>query len=593
MEHRIDPSGERRTIGQRVGFWLGLLLFAVPLALPTPGSMVRAVERKAGEDKKLAAELKAETAALLDARGHADAAADSADYRSAHADCIAARARRLLTAAAITVLVACWWITVAIPIPATSLLPLILFPLLGVMPIKEAAIPYANSNVFLFMGGFIIALGLERCGLHRRIALHIVRLVGTGPATIVLGFMIASAFLSMWISNTATAMMMLPIGLAVIAQMPDLHDGVEPTHAVRDSNFACALMLGIAYAASLGGIATPIGTPPNISFRGQLARLFPDAPEISFAHWMVIFVPMVVVFLAAVWLVLVRVTCPLKSRSAAGAADPPAGRGAIREHIRRLGRMAWDEKAMLVVFLATALLWMTRSIELGTGRDVGWAALMERLLRHADGTPGPFRAAFIDDATIAMGMALLLFLIPSRRAREGDASPGRLMDWETATRLPWGILLLFGGGFCIAAGFTTSGLSYWCGQTFAGLGLHSPLALVLCTCLVMTFLTELTSNTATTEIMLPILAGVAPAMGVNPLVLMLPATVSASCAFMLPVATPPNAIVFGSGRIPMSRMVRSGLIINLIGVLLVAAAFFLLAAPILGIDPAALPPWAK
>ena len=449
--------------------------------------------------------------------------------------------------AAVTALVACWWITVAVPIPVTSLLPLLLFPIVGVLPIKQVAIPYADANVFLFMGGFIIALGIERWGLHRRIALHIVRVIGTGRRTIVLGFMLASAFLSMWISNTATTMMMLPIGLAVIGALSEFSGQTNPK---ARANFATALMLGIAYAASVGGVATPIGTPPNISFRGQLARLYPAAPEISFGQWLLLFLPLVCVFLPVVWLVLVRVTCPV------GGGRFSTGRDVVRKQLARLGPLRGPEVSMLLVFAATALLWMTRSIPIGQDVNYGWAALLETWLASADGAPYRFHAGFINDATVALGMAILLFILPAGRDEAGRRR--NLMNWETALRLPWGILLLFGGGFAVAAGLRGSGLSLWCGQVFAGLDIDNPLLLVPATCLLMTFLTEITSNTATTEVMLPILAQVGRALGSNPLLLMIPATISASCAFMLPVATPPNAIVFGSGKVEMGRMVRTG-----------------------------------
>jgi sodium-dependent dicarboxylate transporter 2/3/5 len=549
------------------------VLFVVLLLLPPPASMhLAARERFAGQ-------LPADVAAILKAQGHGSSDPDSVAYQKAEAQAVENRARIMMGAAAVTALVACWWISVAIPIPVTSLLPLLLLPVVGVMSVRQAAVPYANSNVFLFMGGFIIALGVERWGLHRRIALHIVNVTGTGRATIVLGFMLASALLSMWISNTATTMMMLPIGLAVITALTEL----EEDQGRRGGNFAAAVMLGIAYAASVGGVATPIGTPPNISFRGQLERLFPEAPEISFGQWMLVFVPLVVVFLPIVWLVLTRVTCRV-GKQALG-----AGRAVVREHLARLGRMRGPEIAMLVVFAATALLWMTRKIPVGDV-DYGWAGLLERLLSPDDGGLHRFRAAFINDATIAVGMAILLFTIPAGRDESGR--PQRLMNWQTAQRLPWGILLLFGGGFSIAAGLQASGLSAWLGQVFAGLGISNPLPLVIATSGLLTFLTEITSNTATTEVMLPIVANASIAMGTNPLLLMLPATISASCAFMLPVATPPNAIVFGSGKISMGRMVRTGIILNLVGIMLITLLIYFVARPLLGIGVDTVPNWA-
>jgi sodium-dependent dicarboxylate transporter 2/3/5 len=510
-----------------------------------------------------------------------EAALESPGYQRAITKAVERRGRVMIAAAAVTALVACWWITVAIPIPVTSLLPLVLFPLVGVMTIQDAAAPYANSNVFLFMGGFMIALAIERWGLHRRIALHIVRIVGTSRATIVLGFMAASALLSMWISNTATTLMMIPIGLAIISAIGDLGHEADTK---RHKNFAAALMLGIAYAASIGGVATPIGTPPNISFRGQLARLFPLAPEISFGQWMVAFLPLVLVFLPVVWVVLVRITCPV------GTGRMAVGRDVIRKDLHGLGPIRGPEACVLVIFLLTAVLWMTRTIPLGDA-NYGWSALIERWTSAGGGRVFPFNAKYVNDATVAMGMAVLLFIIPVRSVGSGVRTT--LMNWTTAQRLPWGILLLFGGGFSLAAGLRSSGMSMWCGQVFADLGVTDPLYVVGANCLMMTFLTEVTSNTATTEVMLPILAGASGAMGLNPLLLMLPATISASCAFMMPVATPPNAIVFGTGHVEMGCMVRSGLIINLIGVVLVTATFYLFVGPILEIDATSIPQWAQ
>lgn len=569
------PSNNRGTRpAARVGFWLGLLGFVVLLLVPPPASM------RAAARAKFAEQLPADIGAILKAQGIEEVDAESATYRQAEHQAVENRARIMMGTAAVTLLVACWWISVAIPIPATSLLPLVLFPAVGVMSVREAAVPYANSNVFLFMGGFIIALGIQRWGLHRRIALHIVRIIGTGRATIVLGFMIASAVLSMWISNTATTMMMLPIGLAVIGALSELEE--QESHQRRE-NFAAAIMLGIAYAASVGGVATPIGTPPNISFRGQLTQLFPDAPEISFGQWMLVFIPLVVVFLPVVWLLLTRVTCRVSTRPLT------AGRQIVRKHLAKLGPMRGPEIAMLVIFAATALLWMTRTIPVGE-RDYGWAALLERLLSPDDGELHRFRARFINDATVAVGMAVLLFAIPAGRDESGRRQ--RLMNWDTAVQLPWGILLLFGGGFSLAAALQASGLSAWLGEVFAGLGITSPPLLVMGTCLLLTFLTEITSNTATTEVMLPIVANASIAMGTNPLLLMLPATLSASCAFMLPVATPPNAIVFGSGKVSMGRMVRTGIILNLIGVVLITLLIYFIAKPLLGIQLGVLPEWA-
>lgn len=480
-------------------------------------------------------------------------------------------ARRTL---AVTVLMASWWISLAIPIPATSLLPLVLFPALGVMTSAKTAASYANNNIFLFMGGFILALGVQRWGLHRRIALQIVRVIGTNPSRMVLGFMLATAFLSMWISNTATALMMLPIALAVIVSL-DTSAGDRET-----GGFAPALLLGVAYSASIGGLATPIGTPPNISFLRIQEIIYPGAPTIPFGRWALAILPLVAVFLPIVWIALTRIVHRLERH------DIGAGATVIREQLASLGRMGPSERRMLWIFTTTAVLWMTRAdLDLGAVTIPGWAGLIERWVGE------PFAAANLHDASVAVTMAILTFLIPGDPGADGK--PRALMDWETAVRLPWGILLLFGGGFALAGAFQESGLSRHLGEAFASqvAGMH-PLLLVFSTCLLLTFLTEVTSNTATTEVMLPVLAGAAGAMSVHPLLLMLPATLSASCAFMLPIATPPNAIIFGSGQIEMRQMVRAGILLNLLGAVLISLFFYFVSSPLLGIDLRSVPVWA-
>jgi sodium-dependent dicarboxylate transporter 2/3/5 len=407
-----------------------------------------------------------------------------------------------------------WWVTEAIPIPATSLIPLVAFPLLGVRSSPDTAANYANHNIFLFMGGFIIALGMEKWGLHRRIALRVIRLLGTSMRTVVLGFMIASALLSMWISNTATTMMMLPIAMAVLSKFED-REGA--------GRLGVTLMLGIAYAASVGGIGTLIGTPPNIVLAGQV--------DIGFAEWMQVGVPLVVVFLPLIWLYLVRIASPVP-------------RGGItldlKKQIESLGPMSRGEWIVLCVFLLTALLWILRR------------PLLSLVFPQ------------IADATIAMAGGLVLFVIPVDFSKKEFA-----MDFRSALKLPWGVLLLFGGGFALADAMEASGLSGWLGAQLTVLAdLPTPLVVVL-VCAFMAALTELTSNTATTITMLPVLAATSRAMGVEPLLLMIPATMAASCAFMLPVATPPNAIVYASGRVKLSKMFTTGIWMNLMGILLV------------------------
>ena len=466
--------------------------------------------------------------------------------------------------AAVAVWMAVWWITEAVPLAATALLPVPLYPLLSIMPGKQVAPVYFNSVIFLFLGGFIIALAMERWNLHKRIALHIVMLVGVSSSRLVLGFMLATAFMSMWISNTATTMMMVPIALAVVLKLEELAEGEQRGR----SRFAVGLLLAIAYAASIGGIATLVGTPPNLSFVRIFALTFEGAPEISFAQWLLFALPLTVVMLAVAWLLLTRMY-----RSSPGGQS--IGRTVFREELRALGPISRPEIGVLIIFVLTAVLWLTRSdLTIGQVQLTGWASAL--------GLKG-----FVDDGTVAIALALMLFLIPS-----GKGTGERLMNWVEARKLPWGIVLLFGGGFALASGFKESGLSIWCGERLAGLAGLSPVLLVLSIALIITFLTELTSNTATTEMILPIMAATAVSIGVNPLLLMVPATLSASCAFMLPVATPPNAIVFGSDRITIRDMARTGLVLNLVGAVLITIAMLTLGRWVLGIDLSVMPDWA-
>jgi sodium-dependent dicarboxylate transporter 2/3/5 len=465
--------------------------------------------------------------------------------------------------AGVAVWMAVWWITEAVPLGITALLPVVLFPLLGLMAGKAVAPLYFNSIIFLFLGGFMVALAMERWDLHKRIALRIILLIGGGPWRLVLGFMAASAFLSMWISNTATTMMMIPIAMAVIAKVGE---GQRPAETLR---FAAALLLGTAYGASLGGIATPVGTPPNPLLLKNLEILFPDAPEISFAQWFAFALPLSVVFLFIAWLIL-------GAFFRLSALALPVERDAFRQEHVRLGSMSFEEKIVLIDFLCLAGLWLTREgLTLGTLKLPGWSSL----LAHS---------SFVDDGTVAIAMALILFLVPSRSQRGV-----RIMDWQTARKLPWGIVLLFGGGFALAQGFIDSGLSTWLGGQMEGLSGLPPLAIVLAVCLLITFLTELTSNTATTQMALPVLAAVAVAIRVNPLLLMVPATLSASCAFMLPVATPPNAIIFGTDMVRSSQMARVGVVLNMIGAVLITLCIYLLGRAVLGVDVSAFPEWAE
>ncbi|MEM9280952.1 MAG: SLC13 family permease [Verrucomicrobiota bacterium] len=473
--------------------------------------------------------------------------------------------------AAVAALMAIWWITDALPLAATALVPLLLFPLLGIMTGKAVAPVYFNHIIFLFVGGFLIALAMERWNLHRRIALTITSLVGSSPARLVLGFMLATAFLSMWISNTATSIMMLAIGLAVIKQAEDTFG------ADLCGNLSLALLLGIAYSASIGGLATLVGTPPNLALTRIFDLSFPEAAaagaEISFGQWMLFGLPLSLVMLTIVWLILTR----LLFRSPAELTLDPE---LIHNEKEKLGRITYEEIVVSIIFAATALLWIFRKdLVIGDWSLPGWS-------KHL-----PF-GNLIDDGTIAIGMALILFCIPSRkRHEEGQESHGKLLDTDAFAKLPWHIILLFGGGFALAAGFKESGLSGWIGQHFAGMEGAPTWALIGGITGGITFLTELTSNTATTEMILPLLASIATAANIHPLILMVPAAVAASCAFMMPVATPPNAIVFASGRIRIAQMVKAGLIINLISIVVVTAMFLLLGQSVFNIDPDALPDW--
>jgi len=466
--------------------------------------------------------------------------------------------------AAVAVLMATWWITDAIPLSATALLPLVMYPVLGIMKTRECAPIYVNSTIFLFIGGFMIAVTMEKWRLHKRIALWIIRRIGGGPSRIILGFMVAAAFLSMWISNTATAIMMVPIALAIILQLEERF-GRSACHP-----FTVALMLGIAYACSLGGMATLVGTPPNLSFARIFEISFPNAESIAFGQWLVMALPITVVLLTIVWLLLTRVFFRFGESF-------DVDRDVVKREYAALGGMSFEERAVLAVFAATAFGWVFRKdLVLGLLTIPGWS----RLLPHAD---------LIDDATVAIGMAMILFFIPTRSRNAGSRM---VMGVDVFTKIPWHIVILFGGGFALAQGFRVTGLSELIGTRFAGLEGVPPYAMITLVCGGLTFLTELTSNTATTEMILPILASVAVAMKANPLLLMIPATLSASCAFMMPVATPPNAIIFGSGRIKIAEMAKVGLAINLIGVLVISLVFYFLGTAVLGIDTAVFPMWA-
>jgi sodium-dependent dicarboxylate transporter 2/3/5 len=469
---------------------------------------------------------------------------------------------------AVALLMATWWITEAIPIAVTALLPIILFPLLGILGAKDVSMRYADQNIFLFMGGFFIAMAMQRWDLHKRIALYIVKFLGTSPRRIVLGFMIATAFLSMWISNTATTMMMFPIGLAVIYHAANMLEreksGIDTTPG--SFNFGLALMLGIAYSASIGGIATLVGTPPNIVFAGIAKSMFPTAPEIGFLDWFKIGLPLVVIFLPINWLYLTRIAAPPKIRKI------PGGKDIIEHDLRELGKVKLGEKLTLIVFLFVALAWIfRRNIDLGFFVIPGWSNVLGI-------------SEYVHDSTVAIFGAILLFLLPVDFKKRIF-----VLNWEWALRIPWGIILLFGGGFALAAGFQTSGLAQWIGGRLSFLCGVPTIIMILSICLLLTFLTEVTSNTATTTMMMPVLGALAAATRIHPFLLMIPAAMSASCAFMLPVATPPNAIIFGSGYLRIPDMVRVGFFLNIIGAIIITLIVYFLVIPIFNINALPLP----
>ena len=511
---------------------------------------------------------------------------------------------------AIVVLMAIWWITEAIPLAATALLPIVLFPFMGIMRGRElpagnridlsnatvsdgyslsdfdiifpnVANQYMDWIILLFMGGFMIAIAVEKWNLHKRIALNILRLIGGQPHRLVLGFMVATGFLSMWLSNTATALMMMPMGMSLIVLYEDLNKKIEAEGGQihpRAENFSLTLLLGIAYSASIGGFATLIGTPPNGVLVTQMLQLFPEAPEITFSSWMAFALPMSTIYMLIAWFTLTRFIFPLPPTT------PFSGKEFIRNEIGKLGPMSTEEKRVAAVFGTAAFLWMTRKERLfGADVDVfGWSHYLDSFLVWLGSSPVGY---LIDDGTVSVMMALTLFMIPASK-KVG----GRLMDWEDAKKVPWGILILFGGGLALAKGVGTSGLSdYVAMQLEVVLGDASPLIIVLSTVGFITGLTEVMSNTATISLAVPIMGSMAQAIEVHPLLLLIPTTLAASCAFMLPVSTPPNAIVYGSGRVPIMKMVIAGLWLDLMSIVLLTLFVYTLghlAFDVLGEFPA-------
>lgn len=447
-----------------------------------------------------------------------------------------------------TLWIATWWILEVMPIAVTALLPIVLFPLTGALGLSETTASFGHRYIFLYVGGFILAIAIERWDLHRRIALYIIRFIGTNLRNIILGFMVATAFLSMWISNTATTVMMLPIGLAVITQLRD-----NPiTKADENKIFGRILMLSIAYSASIGGIATLIGTPPNLVLAGIVQELYDI--EITFSKWILIGLPISIIMLIICWYYLTNLAASFKKQSF------PGGKVEIQRQIKELGPVSYEEKVVLAVFIATAFAWITRSFLLNI-----------------------FVPA-LDDTIIAIVAAITLFLLPA-----GKGKQRMIVKWKEAVKLPWGVLLLFGGGLSLAEGFSESGLAEWIGSRLSLLEGLSLLLLLAILVAAVNFLTEITSNLATTAMLLPILAPLAAVIGVHPYILMVGATLAASCAFMLPVATPPNAIVFGSGYLKIPEMVKTGVWLNLISILIISLVVYFILPYLWGFNPHAFP----
>ncbi len=450
--------------------------------------------------------------------------------------------------AAVAVLMAGWWMTEAIPIPATALVPLVVFPIATGTTVDDVGASYGNNIIFLFMGGFLLALAMQRWNLHRRIALVTVRAMGTKPSMVIAGFMIATGFISMWVSNTATAVMMLPIGLSVLMLITRLGqddpDAAIDGSDVKATNFGTALMLGIAYAASIGSLATIIGTPPNTLLVGYLS----DNHDITigFGQWMMFGLPLAVILLVICWWVLTKWIFPPEMD------DIPGGRELMDEEIAKLDSMSRPEWLVLGVFTLAA---------------VSWVAI-----------PLIQDEPFIDDAGIAMVVGVLLFLLPA-----GTARGVRLLDWDSAVQLPWGVLLLFGGGLALSAQFGASGLTEWIGEQATALDGVPVLLIVVIVAAGVLALTEITSNTATAATFLPLAGGVAVGLGLDPMLLTIPVAVAATCAFMLPVATPPNAIAYGSGYVTIGQMLKGGVWINFAALVLTTLAMMTLAVWVFGV----------
>jgi len=442
--------------------------------------------------------------------------------------------------AAIVTLMAIWWATEAIPVAVTALLPLALFPLIGIVSFKEAAIPYANPNIYLFLGGFMLALGIERSGLHKRMALHMIIAAGSSGPKLIAGFMTIAALISMFVMNTSTTLMLLPIGLAVCSVVSNTIPGLTDKEI---EYFDTSLMLGIAYAATIGGMSTLVGTAPNIVFSAFMLETY--GIEISMIDWMTLGVPLAIVMLYSAWLVLTKYVFPTSFITSKDT------KTYLKNMLNDQGPLSKDEIKISIIFGLTALAWMFRT-----------------LLDNYDMFSG------LTDAGIAIISAILLFMIPSSNHK------GELLDWNQSNKLPWGLLILFGGGLSIAAQINSSGLGIWIGEGLSVLSTVPPIFLIFAVAALIIFLTEVTSNVATTSTFLPVFGAVAVGIGVLPVSLTVPVCLAASCAFMLPVATPPNAIVYGSGKFTIATMMKAGFILNIIGIFVVTLFAYFLAPQI-------------
>ncbi|MBU1008809.1 MAG: SLC13 family permease [Bacteroidetes bacterium] len=459
----------------------------------------------------------------------------------------------------VALLMAIWWIAEVVPLAITSLIPVVLLPFLGISSGRVVSTAYFNDVIFLFLGGFLLALAMQKWQLHKRIAIRILLLTGTKPSGVLMGFMGATAFLSMWISNTATAMMMVPILLSVVLKLS------ENATEKQKSNMAAGMLLGVAYSASIGGIATLVGTPPNLSFVRIFHIMFPHAPEVGFGQWLIFALPVSLLMLVFGWVYLSKFYLP------ASLSGSP-GKKVLSDQYKSLGKMNYEERVVLVVFIALTFLWTFRTdIDLGFMVLPGW----DFILAYPD---------MITDGTLAIALTIPLFIIPSKKTPDTY-----LMDWQTASELPWDIVLLFGGGFALAGGIRDSGLAQWIGEQLVWMGSLHPVVLIIIVVTMITFLTELTSNTATTEMILPILAGLSVSVNLNPLLLMVPAAIAASMAFMLPVATPPNAIIFGTRLITVKQMAKAGLVMNLIGIVVLTVLVWFWLRIVFGIEAIEMP----